>query len=239
MKSASLVVAGVVLLAVGACAAEHKMEESRTVTAEDLANVCKLTVVWAGIEAGTPAVMDLSGHGVKGVSTAAYRSAMLVVEVLMDLGELAPGHYEYDDPGEEVTGPFREHNLVKVNDHRIGIEVTADHLKLLRALRTEMVDDGGTQIGVMVNPKRPYGDMTYFELDMADILGIRPEGPPRKDQPKYREFTPAQLEKLGALHEQMQPVLQVFLQQAKLAPGQFVRKDTPDGQRFQRVTSLN
>ena len=104
------------------------------------------------------------------------------------------------------------------------IDVTEAHLKLLRAMNTGVIDDGGFDIGVEIHVKRPYGDMTCIEIDMAAILEIEPEGPPRQDYPSMREFTEAQLHMFDALHEQMQPVLHVFLQHATLTPGRFVRR---------------
>ena len=51
----------------------------------------------------------------------------------------------------------------------------------------------------MMNPKRPYGDMTSFTLDMADIL-----------------HEPHDEKKLWKLHTETLSALQVFLQNAKL-----------------------
>ena len=89
--------------------------------------------------------------------------------------------------------------------------VRDDHLTLLRAANTRFFDDGGRDIGLVIDRKRPYGDTTCFELDMASILGVKPE--------QGDELSEAQMAQLDAVHEEMQPVLQVFLRQAALAPG--------------------
>lgn len=223
------------LLAIGALVAlimvagimQEKLEDSDalTITAADLAAVRGLPVMWSPTESGAPAVYDLSKKKLS-MSTHAYRRAMRVAEVLIQLGELGPGRFEYEstlDPDDLAAQPFVQHKRAQVLGNRVTIEVTEAHLKLLRAADTNLVDDGGRDIGVEIDPKRPYGDMTYFQIDMARILGISAEGPPRADYPKLREFTEPQLERFSELHEQMEPVLQVFLQHAQLAPGHFVR----------------
>ena len=91
-------------------------------------------------------------------------------------------------------------------------------------VRAKMEDGDALTI---TDPKRPYGDMTFFEIDMATILGITADGPPSAEQLGERDFSPAQLQHFAELHEQMEPVLQVFLLHARLAPGHFVR--TPRG----------
>jgi hypothetical protein len=209
-------------------------KDALTVTEADLVIVRQLEVIWSPAESGAPAIFDLTGE--LKVSTDSYRHAMHVAEVLIQLGELPPGHYEYEAPttGNLGTPPFVEHGLAEINGRHIGILVTESHLKLMRAARTNIIDEGGRDIGVEINPKRPYGDMSYFELDMGQILGIRPDGPARTDYPQMLDFSEAQLKMLGDLHEQMQPVLQVFLQHARLPPGKFVR-DPPEWGDWNRV----
>jgi hypothetical protein len=211
--------------------------DSLVVTEQDLAVVRQLPVIWSPAESGAPAVFDLSNSALPSVSTKAYRAAVRAAEVMIHLGELAPGRYEYESPlapDELAHEPFVEHGFARVEGRRVVVEVTESQLKLLKATNTGVIDDGGRQIGVEINPKRPYGDMTFFELDMAEILGIKPEGPPRKDRPAFREFTEAQTTLLGALHEQTQPALQVLLQRGKLEPGRFVRQPPGYG-RWQRA----
>jgi hypothetical protein len=211
--------------------------DSLVVTEEDLAVVRQLPVIWSPAESGAPAVFDMSESPLPSVSTKAFRAAVRAAEVMIHLGELAPGRYEYESPlapKDLAQQPFVEHGFAQVAGRRVVVDVTESQLKLLKATITGVIDDGGRQIGVEINPKRPYGDMTFFELDMAAILGIKPEGPPRKDQPRFREFTDAQTNMLGALHEQTQPALQVLLQRGKLEPGRFVR-EAPGYGRWRRA----
>jgi len=220
------IVATIAVVVVGGQVKE-KLEDgdSLSITAADLAAVRELPVMWSPTESGAPAVYDFSKKNLN-MSTSAYRRAMRVAEVLIQLGELPPGHYEYDsplDPGDLATQPFVQHRLAQVSGNRVAIDATDAHLKLMRGAVTNLIDDGGRDTGVEIDPKRPYGDMTYFEIDMSRILGIPAEGPPRTDYPELRDFTKPQRQKFRELHEQMEPVLQVFLKHATLAPGHFVR----------------
>ena len=79
--------------------------------------------------------------------------------------------------------------------------VTADHLALLANANIQ---------GPFVDCKRPYGDMTYFEIDMARILGVEFT---RDDKGRPR-FTKEQLARFDRLHHEMQRVLQVFVEHA-------------------------
>jgi len=56
----------------------------------------------------------------------------------------------------------------------VVIDLTQEHLKLLHAVNTDMIDNGAREIAVVIDPKRPYGDMTYFELDMGTLLASNP-----------------------------------------------------------------
>jgi len=222
-----LVVAGLTVLAILGGRVKEKLEDddSLTITEADLAVVRQLPVMWSPVESGAPAVYDFSKKKLP-VPIDIYRRGVRAAEVLIQLGELAPGRYEYDnplDPEDLATQPFVEHGLAELKGNRVGIDVTEAHLKLTRGANTGLIDDGRRDIGVEINPKRPYGDMTYFELDMATILGVTAEGPPRQDHPALRDFSEPQFLKFEELHEQMQPVLQVFLRQAKLEPGRFAR----------------
>jgi hypothetical protein len=222
-----LAIGGLIAFVFVAGIMREKLEDgdALNISAADLAAVRALPVMWSPTESGAPAVYDFSRKKLS-ISTDAYRRAMRVAEVLIQLGELEPGRFEYEstlDPDDLAAQPFVQHRRAEVVGNRVTIQVTDAHLKLLRAADTNLVDNGGRDIGVEIDPKRPYGDMTYFEIDMARILGISAEGPPRADHPELREFSEPQLQRFRELHEQMEPVLQVFLQHAQLAPGHFVR----------------
>ena len=61
------------------------------------------------------------------------------------------------------------------------------------------------QIAFVVNFKRPFGDMTSFDIDMARILGLpRPPG---------NDFDPS----LWRLYAEMWPALQTFVEHAQIS----------------------
>ncbi|HTB74554.1 MAG TPA: hypothetical protein VK762_14995 [Polyangiaceae bacterium] len=201
--------------------------ETIVVSEADLALARRFPVIWDPSESGAPALFDLSERIFADVDTPTYRAAVRTAEVLLDEGELAPGHYEYEDPlGAEPDEfkPFVSHSLAQITGGRVAVDVTEAHLKLLKNANVRLRDDGGRGVSVGIDSKRPYGDMTYFYIDMGAILGIAPEGPPRTDRPGLRMFAEAQEKAFDALHEQMQPVVQAFVLYATLAPGRFARQ---------------
>jgi hypothetical protein len=85
---------------------------------------------------------------------------------------------------------------------------TEEHRKLLRHLRFQWSDASPVDLPVlMVNPKRPFGDMSAFNIDMAAILGW----PPLSEQER-REFDP----RLWKLYLEMWPALRTFAEHAKI-----------------------
>jgi hypothetical protein len=111
---------------------------------------------------------------------------------------LAPGTYAYTDrmPA-DPSAPRAERAEPET------LAFTAEHVKLLKALRWQ---------GMLTNLKRPYGDLTSYELDMADVLGE----PVTRDSKGQPVFTQAQAARYQRLHREMQPALQVFLEKAAL-----------------------
>jgi hypothetical protein len=180
-------------------------------------------VMWSPVESGAPGVLvsPLQVDDEEGVSDATYadiaeRAGLAKVDkgqidqLLLEMpealaqllahGELAPGRYRYDNPLADL--PWTAHVLPKelaslARDKVVSFQFTERHAKLLRNARWW---------GMMMNPKRPYGDMTSFEQDMAGILG-----------------EPVDEQRLWKLHTETLAALQVFLQKAKLEPGEYPR----------------
>jgi hypothetical protein len=175
-------------------------------------------VLWSSVESGAPGALpssllvednekisdatyaDIAKHaGLAKVDKAEINHLLMEMpeafEQLIAHGTLAPGTYRYDNPLAAIPWaaqalPTELANLA--TDKVVTFQFTERHAKLLRAAQWE---------GMMMNPKRPYGDMTSFELDMADILG-----------------EPHDEKKMWKLHTEMLSALQVFLQNAKLEP---------------------
>jgi hypothetical protein len=206
---------------------EHEDRDTIVVTEAHLALARRLPVIWDPSESGAPALFDLSEKLFTGVSTEDLRDAVRAAEVLLEEGELAPARYEYDDPlgdAPDEYKPFMAGGAAQGKDGRVAIDVTPTHLTLLKNANVRLLDDGGRGISVVIDSKRPYGNMTYFYIDMGALLGIAPEGPVREDRPDLRSFSAEQERMFDRLHEQMQPVVQAFLLNARLLPGRFVRQ---------------
>jgi hypothetical protein len=204
--------------------------EPLVVRAEHLRFVRSLEVVWVAAEAGAPALFlgsPESGEletlakvrGIYGAPQASreeliafYRDGMRAAEAFLAHATLAPGRYQYQSPlsGSDLAKqPFAAKKLCLIRDGTVTVDVRPEHLALLKRATIVLGDDGGLEMAAGIDCKRPYGDMTFFELDMADALGIKPEGPPYEERPNLRRLSAAQLQHLDKLHEEMQPVLQV------------------------------
>lgn len=185
-------------------------------------------VVWSPVEAGAPAVLpspllmdkeelallpDLArraGISIGDPPTPADQQKVgqlleglpAALAYLLEHGRLEPGSYAYDNPlpglaaGDALLPPDRP-DLAQL---RVSFELRREHLTLLRAASWE---------GLFMDPKRPYGDSTYYELDMARILGE--PGPAAGGH-----FTAEQEQRFQRLHEDLLPALQVFLLEAEL-----------------------
>lgn len=91
---------------------------------------------------------------------------------------------------------------------RFDFAVTEEHLKLLRHLNTR----SWRSIIEAMNPKRPYGDMTYYFIDMSEALG---EPPPPRDANNSPLYTKEQIERFLRLHREMLFAVQAFWAYAK------------------------
>jgi hypothetical protein len=177
------------------------------------------TVVWVPMESGAPAVLisplEMDGEakpelyadvakraGLSPVDNQQIRKLLAEMpEALAQLlahGELEAATYRYDNPlvtlslAEETLPPELAH-LAK--DKSVSFPFTEQHAALLRHARWR---------GLFMNPKRPYGDMTSFERDMAAILKV-----------------PEDERRLWKLHTETLPALQIYLQKASIAPGEY------------------
>ena len=156
-----------------------------------------------------------------------YVETMNALREFAATARLAPGRYILPAP---IVTQLK--NLMSEPDDA-GIDeqgcflFEADHGKLIAALRwvvmthkmsfepieigARLRDDGGFWLVTSANCKRPYGDMTYCELDMAEILGL----PVDKSDDEY-ELAPELDERLYRLHQRMHIALQVFVRHASM-----------------------
>jgi len=116
-------------------------------------------------------------------------------------GELKDGSIPLNSDNDDLVIP------IPLTEN-VTFTVTQDHLKLLRHMNTREYQ---TDIEIM-DPKRPYGDMTYFFIDMAAALG-RPIMRDRTGQP---DFSPQDIKDYQRLHGEMLWAVTAFLRYAKL-----------------------
>jgi hypothetical protein len=129
---------------------------------------------------------------------------------LLAHGRIEAGTFRYDNP--LVALPFASQMLPAeiaslANEKAVTFTLTGRHVTLLRQANWR---------GPVMDPKRPYGDSTYFELDMADILGehlAKTADGQLMDQDQKR---------LWKLHTETLPALQVYLQKASITPGEYL-----------------
>lgn len=212
-----------------------------TLTETHLQLIRNAIVAWAPIEAGAPAVLcspllvtEESEHqsaalytdvaaraGLKLGSPPSDADRSRIDELLRELPQalaqfvqhasLRPGEYSYRNPlAGDLKGARAPGGAPGNPPETVTFAYTADHAKLLRHANWR---------GLFMDPKRPYGDMTFFELDMAEILGeslpLGRDGAP--------SFAPGQQERYDRLHAEMLEALQVFLVHAQMRPGIYPR----------------
>jgi len=235
---------GAVLAIVPSAAPAAEVNGMFELTENHLRLLRQATVLWSPVESGAPAILvsplemddeaaerlDADFAARAGLSIGTPPSAAereRVKQLIADLpealaqllahGELRPGRFEYSNP--LVQFPFAADTLPPeiarlASAETVDFSVTEEHLALLRAARWQ---------GLWMNAKRPYGDMTYFELDMAKLL----------HQPDTRTAEgglPEALERrLGQLHAETLPALQVFLKKAVIAAGEYPRLPVEPG----------
>ncbi len=196
-------------------------------------------VLWAPVESGAPAVLisplqisdgeqptpamyaDVArraGMTISDPPTAAEKLQLedllneelpeALVQVLTH-GRLAAGTFHYNNP--LVDLPFASQMLPSeiaalAKEKLVTFTLTDQHVALLRQAQWQ---------GLFMNSKRPYGDMTYFELDMADILGEHPA------KTANGTFSEKDEQRLWKLHVETLSALQLFLQKACITPGEY------------------
>ena len=137
------------------------------------------------------------------------------VSAFFDTADIEPGVYRLDNYHREyaVDGKIRfdsdgHEDTPLPEGESFDFTVTRDHLKLLRHLNTR---SWYNNIELM-DPKRPYGDMTYFYLDVSDALG---EQRPPRDADNRPAYTKEQIERFLKLHREMLFCAQAFWAYAK------------------------
>lgn len=141
-----------------------------------------------------------------------YQDMTSAFEIALQHARLTPGDYSYQAAPEidEETGDISAEPGKTVTFH-----ITDAHLKLLNGANGVWLEYWKT---LGINSKRPYGDMTAFELDMANILDIPVEN--------GGNLTLDQLDHLQQLHTDMLHTLPILLKHGTLQTGHYYRAST-------------
>jgi hypothetical protein len=178
---------------------------SIAVTQEDIDWFRQSKAEWIDCESGAPAIVPpglsleqfgeaLEGGGSPGSpASPVFERFVNVASAFFLHASFAPGHY----------------GLLPPLGQRAAFDVTDEHIRLLQHAnwRTFMIDC-----------KRPYGDFTHYEIDMADILGLKVT----KDTKGHAQIGNDAQARMDALHADMLYALQAYIRFARLGPGRYV-----------------
>ncbi len=223
---------------------EVEYPESFTLADHHIALIRQAVISWAPTEIGAPAIDPEKPFGSVSTRAAIARAAKLgsskdtrrlkaiyseigyALQSVLWYGELEPGVYSVPHPlnGEwswldRLARDYKKSPEPKV----IEFEFKETHRRLLAQaiLRwtnwPEGLGDDHMNPTPGIDPKRPYGERTYYQADMAEILGM-----PVKDGDK--PLTEQQEKALVTLHHEMKRALQVFVVKARIAPGVYKPK---------------
>jgi len=206
-----------------------------------IACIRQLRFLWIDAEAGAPSVdpeapfgsdealrdlAEISGEKDEAALERLYIEVMNGLREFAATAQLAPGRYVLPAPIATQLTKFMAAPEDAGLDQNGGFLFEAEHGKLIAALRWVVMTDrmsfepipigadlqnGGFWLVTSANCKRPYGDMTCCELDMADVLGL----PVDKSGDEY-QIKPELDERLNALHRRMHIALQVFVRHASM-----------------------
>ncbi|SHL83526.1 hypothetical protein SAMN05444159_6945 [Bradyrhizobium lablabi] len=138
------------------------------------------------------------------------------VRAFLASAKLAPGPYQLDNyhleeaPDRKLKfNSYGEAPIELPAERTFVFAVTEEHLKLLRHLNARESFNTREWYGFLelMDVKRPYGDMAYYFIDMADALG---EPLPPRDADNRPQFTPQQIERYVRLHKEMLFAAQAF-----------------------------
>lgn len=154
---------------------------------------------WVGCESGAPAIvppdmtLEQFGEVLDGGSSPVFERFVNVAAAFFLHASFVAGHYAFQPPFEK----------------RNAFDVTAEHIRLLQHANWN---------SFVIDCKRPYGDFTHFQIDMADILGL----PITRDAKGRAQIGMDAERRMNALHGDILPTLQAYIRFARLNPGRYV-----------------
>lgn len=159
-------------------------------------------VGWDGAEVGAPCF---------GPDWQSHPDDVHLLRIATTYGFCPTGSFPYRRPPADHEYSF----FVEEMPDDAVFEFSDRHRRLLAAMSWELSAPYGDDDIPGCDPKRPYGDFTFYQLEMALHLGLIPAQKP----PDHDPMTPQIVDAMTALHGQMQPALQVFLQNFDIPAG--------------------
>lgn len=162
-----------------------------------------------------------------------HTDSLLALKHLSRHGRLEPGDYALRNiTAAEIVAQMDglEQDGETISEVMLGFTsdgkfwVTADHIAVIRVLQFQWTFEDeaegrlgrGAWPGPGLDAKRPYGDLSYYQADLAHIL----ERPTEMTNGE-KSLAPNVEAEMTRLHWQMFPALQAFIEHAELPPGDY------------------
>ncbi len=224
----------------------YRTEEIFTLTPTHLEILRKMIVIWDSSESGAPVVdiynfpfnyekiCSLLGFTIKESDfknqTEELEQCRTIISAIFEIsiqhGSLKPGRYTYKNPFSGLKdvkwrlNAYGSKLFPMPTSDSITFDVTEEHIKLLKKSNARWLHYWEL---AGIDSKRPYGDMTCFYLDMANILEI--EIPTKDTKSCEDSFSREQIKAFYKLHQEMFYMLQTYLLFAEMNPGDYFRKN--------------
>lgn len=210
-------------------------------TKPHLTLIRQMRLSWNGVESGAPqcepiqsftggTAPDLIRAELGDIDDEAVAEFMITLpaalRVFMEKATLAPGTYTLGNMTPELLerakmGLEGADRLFSISPD-MTFTVEQDDITLAAHAQWQWPDEGDMYeafdhddiAGPTVDGKRPYGDMSAFDLDVHRILGWPIE---RRNKDGYIEVTDAQVDMATRLHFRQLGTLQAFVEHAKIA----------------------
>ena len=189
--------------------------ETFTLTGNHVAAIRKMHLDWGTAEVGAPCLSPDAPYGDQ-------TTMEMLAELLGDVSEQEQVDFLISLPC-AIRDFCQKATLTAGSYDTVDgpVVVTEDHLKLVPELswywpnEDDMFDviNNGDIGGPEVDPKRPYGDMSFYQLDIHRALGWPIEA---KNDDGFIELTEAQIEAGSVLHADMLGVTRAFFAHAKV-----------------------
>ncbi len=206
---------GAVYITKHADAADAEPLHPAQITSDDVAWFRRGGAVWARLESGAPAIVppnvnanayidEQLAYPTPGASARRPERLEPILCAFFLNATFRPGRYRLDPPVSSIN-----QDGVPTGSMLSTVDVTAEHLTLLQYSLWN---------GPLMDGKRPYGNRTSYEVDMAEILGhVAPNGADGQVS-----LSDAERHHYRTIHHAMLAVVQAYVQHAELDPGTYV-----------------